>query len=136
MNGVAPTAVFSLPNAPQGGSISGSGDFDGDGDEDLAWFVERSGKRSVHVWFVNGMSAPQMGVALRFGKKTRVRGVADADSDGRVEVITVRKGGFTATAVSPSADGIGADGATEWVTEATSLDGVPASRRWQFLVLQ
>jgi hypothetical protein len=135
MNGTDAVAVFSLPSAPSNGTLTGSGDFDGDGMEDLAWYNRQNGSRYVRVWFMNGMNNPSMGIARRFGKKLTVRGVVDADSDGRADLVLRRKAGVTAYTVD-DAGTMNDDGEMEWTTQAISLDEMPTSKRWYFLVLE
>jgi len=135
MSGANPVAVFALPDAPAGARAAGVGDVNGDGAEDVAWRSRENGERIVRVWFMDGMNAPSAGVALRAGKKLRVRGVVDVNSDGEAELLVARKSGFTAYTVDDTGT-LNADGEMEWATQATALDEVPASKRWRFLVLE
>lgn len=135
MDGTDAVAVFSLPAAPNNASLTGVGDFDGDGMDDLAWYNRANGRRFVRVWFMNGMNAPAMGIARRFGKKLTVRGVIDADSDGRADLALRRKSGVTAYTVD-SAGTMNDDGEMVWTTTAITLDEMPTSKRWYFLVLE
>ena len=136
MNGAVPTAVFSLPNAPAGGSVAGVGDFDGDGQEDLAWLVSSKKKRSAHVWFMNGMLAPQQGVAVQLKKKSQLRGVVDVNSNGQDDLVLVsKKGLFTAYSVAPTG-APGANGEMQWNAQAIALPEVPNSKLWSFVVLE
>ena len=135
MNGAVPTAVFSLPNAPVAASIAGVGDFDADGQEDLAWLVSTKKKRSAHVWFMNGMQAPQQGVAVKLKKKSLLRGVVDVNSNGRDDLVFVGKQGFTAYSVAPTGTP-DANGEMQWSAQAIPLPEVPSSKLWYFLVLQ
>lgn len=136
MSGAAPAAVFSLPDAPARAMPAGAGDLDGDGDEDLVWHVLRKGARAVHAWFMDGMNAPDTGIAVRVGKKTAVRGVLDVDSDGRADLVLVAKGGFKAYRVDATGTQNAGGGAMEWNTQVLRLREVPASKRWYFLVLE
>ena len=130
MAGANPMTVFSLPDAPPGALVAGVGDLNGDGAEDLVW----SSRRLVHVWFMDGMQAPSEGIALS-GKKLRVHGVVDVNSDGRAEILIARKKGFLAYAVN-EAHAPGAQGKMKWPTHAIALGAVSAAKSWFFLVLE
>jgi len=135
MSGAVPVATFSLPNAPVSGALEGSGDLDGDGDDDLIWRARTGKKRTLNVWFMDGINAPTEGIAGRIKKKTLVRGVVDVTSDGRAEIIVAAKKGFIATTV----DATGAQnsrGEMWWTTRSVTLTRVSAWKRWSFLVLE
>jgi hypothetical protein len=135
MSGAVPVATFSLPNAPVSGRLEGSGDLDGDGDDDLVWRARTGKKRTLNVWFMDGMNAPAVGIAGRIKKSRLVRGVVDVTSDGRAEIIVAAKKGFIASTV----DATGAQnsrGEMEWSTHSVTLTQVSASKRWSFLVLE
>jgi hypothetical protein len=135
MAGVTPAAAFTLPDAPNGAVCDGAGDIDGDGDDDLVWRVNANGSRRLDVWFVDGMNAPAMGIAVRSIKKSLVRGVVDVTADGRADLVLAKKTGFTAILVGAS--GVqNAAGEMEWTTQMINLDEVPATKRWNFLVLE
>jgi hypothetical protein len=113
----------------------GSGDLDGDGDDDLVWRMRQGKVRTLNVWFMDGMNAPAQGVAGRIKKKTLVRGVVDVTSDGRAEIVVVAKKGFIATTVDRA--GVqNASGGMDWSTHSVNLTQVPAPKRWSFLVLE
>ncbi len=135
MDGADPVAVFSLPNAPAGGIVMGSGDLDGDAADDLVWSVQRKGHRSVNVWFMDGVGTPDQGVAVRVGKKARVRGVVDVNNDGRDDLVLLKKGQIRAYRVDPTGTQ-NAGGETVWPSQSISLGKVPAAKRWYFLVLE
>ena len=135
MNGADPAAAFSLPDAPDGGTCLGGGDLDGDGVEDLVWRVQTKKSRQVEAWFMDGMNAPARGVAARITKKTFVRGVIDVTSDGRAEIVLIGKRGFRALTVDPNGSQNTA-GEMQWNAQPIDLDTVPASKRWNFLVLE
>lgn len=135
MNGATPAAVFSLPDAPAGGVCQGAGDLDGDGDDDLVWRVRKDGSRTIQAWFMDGMNAPARGVASQIKKKTHVRGVVDVTSDGRAEIVLVGKSGFRALSVDANGSQNTA-GEMQWNAQPIALDEVPASKRWNFLVLE
>jgi hypothetical protein len=135
MSGATPVAAFSLPNAPAKGAPAGSGDLDGDGDDDLVWRARHGKTRTLDVWFVDGMNAPAQGIAVAGGKKALVRGIVDVTSDGQAEIVLVTKQGFSAVSVDPTGSQ-NASGDMQWNTQTQSLSEVPASKRWNFLVLE
>lgn len=135
MDGVDPGAVFTLPDAPNGAACAGSGDLDGDGDDDLVWRATHDGKRTIDVWFMDGVNAPATGIAAHPGKKSFVRGVVDVTADGRAEIVQIGKSGFTALQVSATG-AVDPAGDMEWTTQMTNLSEVPAAKRWNFLVLE
>jgi hypothetical protein len=136
MNGADPMAVFSLPSPRAGARLVGAADVDGDGDDDLAWWMKQGKKRRrIDVWLVDGMNAPAQGIAAIVSRKAKWRGLVDVNDDGRSDLLFVRKSGFSATSVS-STGSANAAGDFQWNAQFITLDEVPASKRWYFLVLE
>jgi len=70
---------------------------------------------------------------MKSGKKRR--GLVDVDDDGHAELLFVRKSGFSATSVE-STGSDNANGDFQWDAQTATLDEVPASKSWYFLVLE
>ncbi len=139
MNGATPTATFTLPDAPKSAQLAGTADLDADGDDDLVWLSTKGGKRTLHAWFVNGMAAPQQGIALALSSKRKFRGVLDMNSDGRADLVTAKGGTFTAFTIAPSAMAAAAKAdapvETQWTYTALPVGGIK-SDSWAFLIAE
>lgn len=131
MRGTAPVAVGSFPNAPKAANIAAVGDFDGDGRDDLMW---RNSGRLV-VWFASGLQSPESGVVLALSKKSKLRGVADVNADGRAEIVTVNKQGVVAHSISRSGSR-NSRGEMVWGSQALVVDTSSAGKAWTFLTLE
>jgi hypothetical protein len=139
MSGATPTATFTLPDAPKNAQLAGVGDLDADGDDDLVWLSSKDGKRVVRAWFVNGMQAPQQGVALALSSKRKFRGVLDMNSDGHLDIVTAKGGAFTAFTIAPTAMAAASKAEkpveTQWTYMAIPVSGIK-SDNWAFLIAE
>lgn len=90
MNGLATQATDLIDSGvvvPAEWSIAGTGDFNGDGRDDVLW---RSNGGDTSVWLMNGASTTQTGLVdpgLDTPSAWRVAGVDDFNGDGRADVL-------------------------------------------------
>jgi hypothetical protein len=130
LSGVRPRAALSLGIAPLGGKVVGVGDLDANGCDDLVWSKPTSTGYALLVWFLAGANAPRAGIALKLTSTSVFRGVVDADSNGRDDLV-VEDTARVAFQVSPV---LVSGSATFWQTSAIRLGSGP-SGTWQFVAV-
>jgi hypothetical protein len=124
-------SALSLGIAAASSSVVGTGDVDANGTEDLVWVRTTSTLPRVDVWFLSPSSAPRTGTAFTLASGTRVRGLADLDSDGKNDVVHGSLSSLYGRAILP----VRVTGSTTlWQTRSISIGSI-ASASWQFLTL-
>jgi hypothetical protein len=130
LSGVRPRAAIALGVGPANARVVGVGDLDRNGCDDLVWSTPAASGATLRVWFLAGTSAPRTGVALVLTSPSVFRGVVDANSNGRDDLL-IGDAVRIAYEVSP----VRVSGSTtRWQTSAIPLGRGP-SGGWQFIAL-
>jgi VCBS repeat protein len=87
--------VFGLLHPPSGsgsnsdqvasGFVSYSGDFNGDGKQDILWRNTETGE--VDIWFMNGASVTAKANVGTIGSEWKIVGIADFNGDGKSDIL-------------------------------------------------
>jgi hypothetical protein len=136
MSGATATALVALGTVAPAAAEATAGDLDADGDDDLVWSGRQGKKRILLAWFLEGLESPSTGMALQGAASRRLVGLLDVDSDGRADLVTMKKSrakqSFRAFAVLPTGE-LDDEGTMHWELESVSLKSAPASKAWSFL---
>ena len=82
-NGQMTSYGYIYSAVPEGWSIAGAGDFDGNGKSDILW---RNTNGSNVIWFMNGVNLVSTTAIATASEIWEIKGVADFDADGKADI--------------------------------------------------